>query len=93
MRQHEIGMLVRSKSGHDHGRVYVIMDMQDEYLFLVDGKMRTLSNPKKKKVKHVQGIDIVMTEIVTRKGNNTLIDETIKRAIKLYEASHQDTSL
>lgn len=86
MRQYEIGMLVRSKSGHDHGKVYVILDVQAEYLYLVDGRIKTLSNPKKKKAKHVQGIDVIMTDIVTMKQNNTLIDENIKRAIKLYEA-------
>lgn len=92
MRQYEIGMLVRSKSGHDHGNVYVIMDVQAEYLYLVDGRIRTLTNPKKKKIKHVQGIDVVLTDIVTMKQNNTLIDEKIKRAIKLYELSLLDKS-
>ncbi len=87
MKQYEIGMLVRSKSGHDQGTVYVIMDMQGEYLYLVDGRIRTLSKPKKKNSKHVQRIDVIIDEIVTMKMNNTLIDEKIKRAIKLYEKS------
>ena len=86
MMQYEIGMLVRSKSGHDQGKVYVIMDMQAEYLFLVDGKIRKLSNPKKKSKKHVQGVHLILDEIVQKKQNNTLIDENIKRAIKLYES-------
>lgn len=85
MKPYQIGMLVRSKSGHDHGKVYVILDIQSEYLYVVDGRLRTLSNPKKKKMKHVQPIDVVLTEIAVMKQNNTLIDENIKRAIKLYE--------
>lgn len=89
MRQYEIGMLVRSISGHDQGKVYVIMDMQDEYLFLVDGRIRTLAKPKKKSSKHVQQVNVVLTELVEMKENNTLIDEKIKRAIKLYEESHK----
>lgn len=86
MMQYEIGMLVRSKSGHDQGKVYVIMDMQAEYLFLVDGKIRKLSNPKKKSMKHVQGIHLILDEIVQKRQDNALIDENIKRAIKLYES-------
>lgn len=86
MKQYEIGMLVRSKSGHDHGKVYVIIDVQGEYLFLVDGRIRPLAKPKKKKVKHVQRVDILLQEIVEKKLNNTLIDENIKRAIMLYES-------
>lgn len=86
MKQYEIGMLVRSKAGHDQGKVYVIMDMHAEYLFLVDGDIRKLSNPKKKSKKHVQGIHLIVDEIVQKKQNHTLIDENIKRAIKLYES-------
>ena len=40
MEQFETGMMARSKSGHDAGKVYV--------------KVRTLDKPKKKKKKHVQ---------------------------------------
>lgn len=84
MRQYEIGMLVRSISGHDQGKFYVIMDMQQEYLFLVDGIYKKMSNPKKKKIKHVQRADIIFPEITERIKNNALRDEYVKRQIKLY---------
>lgn len=49
-----IGMLARSAAGHDKGKVYVIIDADGAYVYLVDGKTRTLSGPKKKKYKHIQ---------------------------------------
>lgn len=50
----ERGQIVRSKKGRDEGKVFVITDVIDEnYLYLVDGKLRKLNRPKKKKVKHV----------------------------------------
>ena len=54
MEQFETGMMVRSKSGHDAGKVYVITKVEEAYVYLVDGKVRTLDKPKKKKKKHVQ---------------------------------------
>nr|WP_296266648.1 KOW domain-containing RNA-binding protein [uncultured Merdimonas sp.] len=54
MDKFETGMLARSKAGHDQGRVYVITGNEDAYVYLVDGKIRTLDRPKKKKKKHVQ---------------------------------------
>ena len=54
MDRYETGMLARSKAGHDAGSVYVITDTDDAYVYLVDGKLRTFSRPKKKKKKHVQ---------------------------------------
>ena len=48
------GMLSRSKCGHDAGKVYVIIQVDEAYVYLVDGRIRTLDKPKKKKKKHVQ---------------------------------------
>ena len=48
------GMFARSLAGHDKGRMYVISDVQEPYVFLVDGKIRTANRPKKKKLIHVQ---------------------------------------
>ena len=48
------GQVVRSKKGRDEGKVYIIMDIiDDDLLLLVDGKLRKLDRPKKKKVKHL----------------------------------------
>ena len=35
------GMLAKSKAGHDSGKVYVIMDYDHAYVYLVDGEIRT----------------------------------------------------
>ena len=56
MDRYKAGMLARSKAGHDTGKVYVIIEVDDTYVYLADGSIRTLKNPKKKKRKHVQVI-------------------------------------
>jgi len=44
------GQVVRSKKGRDEGKVYIIMDIiDDDLLLLVDGKLRKLDRPKKKR--------------------------------------------
>lgn len=48
------GMLARSIAGHDKDNVYVIKNVEDAYIYLVDGNIRPLNKPKKKKEKHVQ---------------------------------------
>ena len=50
----EIGMLARSKAGHDKNEVFVIIGIENEYVFLADGKNRLICQPKKKKIKHIQ---------------------------------------
>ncbi len=77
MDAYEAGMLARSKAGHDAGKIYVIIDVDDTYVYLADGRIRTLDCPKKKKKKHVQ--------IIYRKNDVTAADDvTIKRIIDVY---------
>ena len=74
----EIGMLAKSKAGHDKGHVYVIYEVDETYVYLVDGKIRTLSNPKKKKRKHVQ----IIYEMQEIRGMD---DVGIKRRLKVFD--------
>lgn len=59
------GQVVRSKKGRDEGKVYIIMEIiDDDFLLLVDGKLRKLDRPKKKKVKHLYIYkDVIDTEV------------------------------
>jgi len=45
------GTIVFSKKGRDKGKAMVVLESDDGYLILADGKMRTLERPKKKKAK------------------------------------------
>ena len=49
MEKQEVGMLARSKAGHDKGHVYVIIKEEEAYVYLADGSVRTIERPKKKK--------------------------------------------
>ena len=94
MRQFERGMFVKSKMGHDAEKIYVIMDIQSEYLYLVDGKIRTLDRPKKKKISHVQPILYKIDQELAQKiDNKTIINEEIKYAIKLFCRNNKDCQI
>ncbi|SHI49277.1 KOW domain-containing RNA-binding protein [Parasporobacterium paucivorans] len=80
MTQYEIGTLVFSRAGHDKDNLYVIISEEPEYVFLADGKIKTIENPKKKNKKHIQ---VIHSKIETEK---TITNEDIKRGIKLYKS-------
>ena len=48
------GQIVFSKKGRDKGRGMIVIAIDGEYAYLVDGVLRTLAKPKKKKAMHVQ---------------------------------------
>lgn len=82
----ERGRLIKSKAGHDKCKLFVIIKAQGEYVYLVDGKTRKLDTPKKKNIKHIQLINYIDDELASKlNSNRKIIDEDIKRAIKLFE--------
>ena len=45
--------IVKSTAGRDEGDIFFVLDIQEEFLLLADGKRRRVENPKRKKRKHV----------------------------------------
>ena len=86
MREFVRGMLARSKAGHDIGKLYVVMDVDTEYVYLADGVSRTVDKTKKKKRKHIQiiyKIPALLQEVMSE--GREMQNEHIKKAIKDYE--------
>ena len=74
----EVGMLAKSKAGHDKGHVYVICKVEEPYVYLADGTNRTLEKLKKKKRKHVQ--------IICIRNELSGIDNLgIRRILKMFD--------
>ena len=49
-----VGDLVVSRAGRDKGRPFVVLRAEEGFVYLVDGDLRRLSKPKKKKRMHVK---------------------------------------
>lgn len=75
------GMLAVSRAGHDRHKLYVIIDEADEYVYLADGRNRTVNEPKKKNKKHVQVIKRVRME----QPAGGYSDLEIKKTISMYQ--------
>ena len=75
------GKLVRSKSGHDKGKFYLVVAAAGDMLFLVDGRKRTIANPKKKNIRHVQLVHSVAADIMNKKNKELPSDLQIRAAI------------
>lgn len=72
-----------SQSGHDKKQIYLIIEQETDFVYLVNGTTRPLEHPKKKNRKHVQIIKKLPIEVeeVLKTG---MTDITIKKAIKEY---------
>jgi large subunit ribosomal protein L14e len=81
-----IGRYVRSKAGRDKDRVMIIIGILDsQHVLVADGMLRTVSNPKKKKLKHLSITDRVADEIADIiTARRKLLDADLKKAIDSY---------
>ena len=85
-----IGELATSKVGHDKGRLYLIIGEEDDSVLVCDGRLRGVTNPKKKKKKHIQIIHFPAPAGLFAKiqhvsdGQEDGIDEQIRSHLKEY---------
>lgn len=80
MADYNIGDVVLSKSGRDKGSYLVIIGFKDnDKVFLVDGKLRKVENPKLKKIKHISKINAESTLICDKIKCNEKIPNALVR--------------
>ena len=48
-----IGAVVKATAGREKGEIFLILSEQNDFVMLIDGKSRTIENPKKKNKKHL----------------------------------------
>lgn len=90
MPQLMLGQLVRTTAGRDKGRFMLIIGIVDEnYVHLVDGDLRRVENPKKKKIKHLKLLGQRAEDIALKLQNKRKIyNEEVNKALKeLMDAS------
>ncbi len=56
------GQVVKSIAGHDKDDFQAVLEVCPPYVILCDGKRRSLSKPKKKKLMHVSATKTVLDE-------------------------------
>ncbi len=88
MKEFTIGGFAVATAGHDAGKCYVIFLLDGEYVYLVDGKIRTISRPKKKKMMHVALLSEFNQNLASKIKDKSVIDEEIKRAIKMVQVGN-----
>lgn len=80
MNLYRVGNLAKSIAGHDRDQIFVIVKEEGEYVYVADGRIRTLEKPKRKNKKHIQPIYYGKDGLAPEMKRN----EEIKRAIKLF---------
>lgn len=85
------GDLALSIAGRDKGTVYLVIDVDKQFIYCIDGKIRKIDKPKKKKSKHLEKVLTASLDNIAeriRKGgcvSNVKLHKAIKAQTKKQE--------
>lgn len=87
MPQVEIGRVVRSLTGRDTGKLYLITGFQaSQVVLLADGRGRLVANPKKKNIRHISVLTFIDKGIAAKIASGLKVtDEDIRAALTACE--------
>ena len=84
--------LIVSKAGRDKGQLFYVIDTDEPYVNLADGKSRKLEKPKRKKRKHVEQVPRTESRIAEkiRNGEKVLNSELRKELASFGQKQSQN---
>ena len=69
--------MIVSLAGRDKGQLFFVVDTDEQYVYLADGKGRRLESPKRKKRRHVRKLPLYPSRVAEklRNGDKVLNSE------------------
>lgn len=78
----EKGMVVKALAGKEKNQVFVVIDVEENYAYIADGKRLKKDKPKKKSVKHIQKVSTKKFPIEELEINDEKVNASIRKFIK-----------
>ena len=77
-----IGQVVKSRAGRDSGKIFLVLDViDDQHVYIVDGDIRKLDNPKQKKIKHLVVYNTILPEFKQKLDSKIKINNAYVRKL------------
>ena len=90
----KISDVVVSTAGRDQGEWFYVIAEDPTYLFLANGKDRTLDRPKRKKRKHVQKVLRSETRVALKlKNGDKVLNGELRRDLAFHADQMQANNL
>ncbi len=75
-------------AGRDKENLFIVTQVKDNYVYIVDGNIHKVENPKYKKIKHIQLVGECSNDFKTRLMNNYKIsNQEVKKEISKLQAN------
>ena len=89
-----IADVVISTAGRDEGSMFYVLEADDTWLLLADGKGRTIEKPKRKKRKHTKKVLRSETRVATKLRNgDKVLNSELRRDLAYLSRELQSNNL
>lgn len=78
--------IVFSTAGHDSGRPFLVLELRDGRALLCDGKLRKLSEPKAKSLKHLRFGKPAHPELAAALLSGRATDKAIRTELAIFRS-------
>ena len=77
--------IVISLAGRDEGKFFYVIDTEENFVLIADGKGRKLENPKRKKLKHVRRVSRTETRVAAKIQNgDKVLNSELRRDLAAF---------
>ena len=77
--------VVVSLAGRDKGQLFFVLDTDDLFVYIADGKGRRLDQPKRKKRKHVRKLPQTATRVAEKiRNGDKVLNSELRRELAAY---------
>ena len=89
-----IADVVLSTAGHDAGKLFYVLEADDTWLTLANGKDRTIEKPKRKKIKHVKKVLRSETRVAEKlRSGDKVLNSELRRDLAYLSRELQENNL
>ena len=89
-----ISDVVLSTAGRDQGQLFYCVAADDQFVWLADGKGRTLDKPKRKKLRHVQKVLRSETRVADKiRSGDKVLNSELRRDLAFHVRAMQGNDL
>ena len=77
--------IIVSLAGRDKGKYFYVIDVEENFVLIADGKGRKLENPKRKKLKHVRRVTRTETRVAAKIQNgDKVLNSELRRDLATF---------
>ena len=89
-----IADVVEATAGREQGKIFYVIQEDETYLYLVNGKDRTLDKPKRKKRKHVKKVLRSETRVADKlRFGDKVLNSELRRDLAEFSQKMQSNNL